>query len=45
VREFVQRRQKASLKKRLEEGARRRASRDLAIAEQWSLLEDDVDFG
>ena len=45
VREFVQRRQKASLKKQLEEGARRRASRDLAIAEEWSLPEDDVDFG
>ena len=45
VREFVQRRQKASLKKQLEEGARCRASRDLAIAEEWSLPEDEVDFG
>jgi CopG family transcriptional regulator / antitoxin EndoAI len=45
VREFVQRRQKASLKKQLKEGARQRASHDLAIAEEWSLLEDDVDFG
>ncbi len=42
VREFVQRRQKASLRKQLEEGARRRASRDLAMAEEWSLLEDEA---
>ncbi len=42
VREFVQRRQKASLRKQLEEGAMRRASRDLALAEEWSLLEDEA---
>jgi CopG family transcriptional regulator / antitoxin EndoAI len=42
IREFVERRQTASLRKHLEEGARRRASRDLAIAEDWSLLEDEA---
>lgn len=36
VREFVKRRHKASLRKQLEEGARRWANRDLAIAEEWT---------
>ncbi len=36
AREFVKRRHKASLRKQLEEGARRWANRDLAIAEEWT---------
>jgi CopG family transcriptional regulator/antitoxin EndoAI len=42
VRELVQRRQVASLGKQLEEGARRRVSRDLAMTEEWSLLDDEA---
>lgn len=42
VREFVERRQAVSLRRQLEEGAQRRASRDLAIAEEWALLEDEA---
>jgi CopG family transcriptional regulator/antitoxin EndoAI len=42
VLEFVNRRQRTSLRKQLEEGARRRASRDLAIAEEWTSLEDEA---
>lgn len=42
VREFLGRKQRASLRKQLEEGARRQAKRDLAISEEWSSLEDEA---
>jgi CopG family transcriptional regulator/antitoxin EndoAI len=42
VREFLQGRHKATLRKQLEEGARRRAGRDLAMAEEWTLLEEEA---
>ena len=42
VRHYVATRGKANLKKRLKEGARRRADRDLALAEDWFDLEDEA---
>jgi hypothetical protein len=42
VREFVRRKQRASLRKELEEGARRRAKRDLALSEEWAVLEEEA---
>jgi CopG family transcriptional regulator / antitoxin EndoAI len=42
VREFLRRKQWASLRKQLEEGARRRAKRDLALNEEWSSLEAEA---
>ncbi len=39
VREFLR---GASLRKQLEEGARRRASRDLALSEEWTSLEEEA---
>ncbi len=42
VREFVRRKQRTSLGKQLEEGARRRAKRDLDLAEQWASLEEEA---
>lgn len=42
VREFLGRRQRASLRKELEEGARRRAKRDLALSEEWVPLEEEA---
>jgi len=42
VREFLWRKQRASLRKQLEEGARRRAKRDLALSEEWPSLEAEA---
>jgi CopG family transcriptional regulator/antitoxin EndoAI len=42
VREFLGRKQRASLRKQLEEGARRRAKRDLALSEEWTPLEEEA---
>jgi CopG family transcriptional regulator/antitoxin EndoAI len=42
VREFLRGKQRASLRKQLEEGARRRASRDLALSEEWTSLEEEA---
>ena len=42
VREFLERKQLASLRKQLEEGARRRAKRDLALSEEWVSLEEEA---
>lgn len=42
VREFLRGKQRASLRKQLEEGARRRASRDLALTEEWTSLEEEA---
>jgi len=42
VREFLRGKQRTSLRKQLEEGARRRASRDLALSEEWTSLEEEA---
>jgi CopG family transcriptional regulator / antitoxin EndoAI len=42
VREFLRQKQRVSLRKQLEEGARRRAKRDLALSEEWSSLEAEA---
>ena len=42
VREFLSRKQSASLRKELREGARRRAKRDLALSEEWVPLEEEA---
>jgi CopG family transcriptional regulator / antitoxin EndoAI len=42
VREFLRRKQRASLRKELKEGAQRRAKRDLAISEEWASLEEEA---
>jgi CopG family transcriptional regulator/antitoxin EndoAI len=42
LREFLSRKQRASLRKQLEEEARRRAKRDLALSEEWVPLEEEV---
>jgi len=42
VREFLRGKQRASLRKQLEEGALRRASRDLALNEEWTSLEEEA---
>lgn len=39
VRHFVRVRVRQSLRKRLQEGAQRRAERDLRLAEEWLALE------
>lgn len=41
VRYFVKQRRRRDLKARLKEGAQKRAKRDLHIAEEWFLLEDE----
>lgn len=45
VRYFVKQRRLRDLKARLKEGARKRAKRDLHIAEEWFLLEDEPEQG
>jgi len=40
VKQYITEIGRANLRKKLKEGALRRASRDRAIAEEWSLLED-----
>jgi len=42
VREFLSRKQRAALRKQLEEGARRRAKRDLALSEEWISFEEEA---
>ena len=42
VREYLREKQRASLRKQLEEGALRRASRDLALNEEWTSLEEEA---
>ncbi len=41
VRHFVKARHRHTLKKRLKEGAQERAERDLRLAEEWFLLEEE----
>lgn len=41
VRFFAGQMRRASLRKLLKEGAARRASRDLLLAEEWSFLEEE----
>ena len=40
VRRYVQELGRANLRRRLKQGAKRRADRDLAIAEEWFALEE-----
>ena len=40
VKQYITEIGRANLRKKLKEGALRRSSRDLALAEEWSLLED-----
>jgi CopG family transcriptional regulator/antitoxin EndoAI len=42
VRHYVTRTARARLRKRLKEGAVRRAARDRALAEDWVLLEEEA---
>jgi CopG family transcriptional regulator/antitoxin EndoAI len=42
VRHYIGAQSRANLKKRLKEGAVRRAERDLALAEEWFALEEEV---
>ena len=42
VRHFVEARGKANLRKQLAEGARRRADRDLLLAEEWFGIDDEA---
>ena len=42
LRAFLSGKQRASLRKQLEEGARRRAKRDLALSEEWVPLEEEA---
>lgn len=41
VNRYVKEEGRAAIRKRLEEGARRRADRDLRIVEEWFALEED----
>ena len=41
VRHFVKARRPETLRTRLKEGARKRAERDLRLAEDWFLLEEE----
>jgi len=41
VHRYVKEEGRAAIRRRLEEGARRRANRDLRIAEEWFALEED----
>lgn len=45
VRYFVKQRRLRDLKARLKEGAQKRARRDLEIAEEWFLLDDEPGQG
>jgi CopG family transcriptional regulator / antitoxin EndoAI len=42
VKHFVRARRQATLKKQLAEGARRRAARDLLLAEEWFGLDEEA---
>jgi CopG family transcriptional regulator/antitoxin EndoAI len=42
VRRYVRELGRANLRRRLKEGARRRAGRDLALAQDWFALEDEA---
>lgn len=42
VRRYVRELGRANLRKRLKEGARRRAARDRALAEDWFAIEDQA---
>src|SRR5229473_83098 len=44
VRHFVETRGKANLRKQIEEGARRRADRDLLLAEEWFGIDEELVF-
>jgi CopG family transcriptional regulator/antitoxin EndoAI len=45
VRHYVQETGQANLRKRLKEGAMRRAERNLRVAEEWFNLDEDVRQG
>jgi len=42
VRHYIQETGRANLRKRLKEGALRRAERDLGLAEEWFNVDEDV---
>jgi CopG family transcriptional regulator/antitoxin EndoAI len=42
VRDYVSRRSRLHLKKRLQEGAHKRAERDLDLAQEWFLLDEEA---
>ena len=42
LRAFLSGKQRDSLRQQLEEGARRRAKRDLALSEEWVSLEEEA---
>ena len=42
VREYVKKRSRAALRKRLKEGAIRNAERDIALAEDWFGIEEEA---
>lgn len=42
VRDYVSRRSRLHLKKRLQEGARKRAQRDLDLAREWLFLDEEA---
>jgi CopG family transcriptional regulator / antitoxin EndoAI len=42
VRQYVHNLGRANLRKRLEEGSKRRAERDLGLAEDWSVIEEQA---
>jgi CopG family transcriptional regulator/antitoxin EndoAI len=42
VRDYVSRRSRQHLKKRLQEGASKRAERDLDLAQEWFLLDEEA---
>jgi len=42
VRRYVSSRRRAALRKRLKEGALRRAERDLRLSAEWFLLDEEV---
>jgi CopG family transcriptional regulator/antitoxin EndoAI len=45
VRRYIQETGKANLRKRLKEGAIRRAERDLSLAEEWFTVDEEVWHG
>ena len=42
VRDYVSRRSRLHLKKRLQEGARKRAQRDLDLAQEWRFVDEEA---
>jgi CopG family transcriptional regulator / antitoxin EndoAI len=42
LRAFISGKQRALLRKQLEEGARRRAKRDIGLSEEWASLEEEA---